>query len=148
MMVCRQPKQDIQLVSRARTMVSAVMSGMGTTSGQRVERSTSVRQYVYPADFGMGPMRSMWTCRKRAASSVKSRNGVTAWRETLECWQDWQARAQVRQSFYMPGHTKRCVISFAGALVPGCDRSRMDWNSWSHRRVATCGQDLLADMLQ
>jgi hypothetical protein len=35
-----------QPVSRARATVSAVMSRMGTTTGQRVKRSTAVRQYV------------------------------------------------------------------------------------------------------
>jgi hypothetical protein len=38
-------------------------------------------------------------------------------------WQAWQTRAQVRQYFSMPGHTKRCATKFAVALVPGCDRS-------------------------
>jgi hypothetical protein len=37
-MVCGQPKQDIQLVSKACAMASAVMSGMGMTSGQRVKQ--------------------------------------------------------------------------------------------------------------
>jgi hypothetical protein len=52
---------------------------------------------------------------------VKSANGVTIWRETLERWQDWQARAQVWQSFCTPGQTKHCETSFAIVLVPGCD---------------------------
>jgi hypothetical protein len=56
-MVCRQPKWDIQPVSTALAMVSAVMSRMGTTSGQRMKWSNAMRQYVYPADFGRGPMR-------------------------------------------------------------------------------------------
>jgi hypothetical protein len=62
------------------------MSGMGMASGQCVKRSSAVRQYVWPADVGRGPTRSMWTCRKRAAGSVKSLTGVTVWRETLERW--------------------------------------------------------------
>jgi hypothetical protein len=61
-------------------------------------------------------------CIKRAAGSVKYPTGVTVWREILERWQTWQARDQVRQSFYTPGHTKRCATSFAVDLVPGCDR--------------------------
>jgi hypothetical protein len=44
-------------------------------------------------------------------------------RETLERWQAWHARAHVRQSFWTPGHAKRCATSFADDLVPGCDRS-------------------------
>jgi hypothetical protein len=54
------------------------------TSGQRVKRSTAVSQYVNPADDGRGPIRSMWTCRKRAAGNVKSPKGVAVCRETLE----------------------------------------------------------------
>jgi hypothetical protein len=36
-----------------------VMSGMGMASGHCVKWSTAVRQYVYPANIGRGPMRSM-----------------------------------------------------------------------------------------
>jgi hypothetical protein len=90
-MVCGQPKRDIQPVSRARATVSAVMSGMGMASGQRVKRSTAVRQYVWPSDVGRGPTRSMWTWRNLAAGGVKSPSGVTVWRETLERWHDWQS---------------------------------------------------------
>jgi hypothetical protein len=43
-MVCGQPKRDIQPVRRACATVSAVISGMGMASGQRVKRSTAVRQ--------------------------------------------------------------------------------------------------------
>jgi hypothetical protein len=42
-MVCGQPKQDIQPDSRACATVSAVI---GMTSGQQVKQSTAVRQYV------------------------------------------------------------------------------------------------------
>jgi hypothetical protein len=43
--VCGQPKRDIQPESGARDTVSAVMSGIGKASSQRVKRSTAVRQY-------------------------------------------------------------------------------------------------------
>jgi hypothetical protein len=78
--VCGQPKRDIQSLSRACATVSAVICGKEITSSQRVKRSTAMRQYVKPADVGRGPMRSTWTCRKRAAGSAKSLNGVTVWR--------------------------------------------------------------------
>jgi hypothetical protein len=81
-MVCGQPKRDIQPVGRACDTVSSVISGMGMTSGQRVKRSTAVRQYVNPVEVGRGPMTSMWTCRKRAAGGVKSPNGMTVCCET------------------------------------------------------------------
>jgi hypothetical protein len=66
-MVCGQPKRNIQPVKRARTTVSAVMFGMGIDSGQRVKRSTAVRQYVDLADVGSGPIRSMWTPERQQA---------------------------------------------------------------------------------
>ena len=43
--VCGQPKQDIQPLSWARDTVSAVISGREKASGQRVKRSTDLRQY-------------------------------------------------------------------------------------------------------
>jgi hypothetical protein len=141
-MVCGQPKRDNQPVKRARDTVSAVMSGMGMVSGHRVKRSTAVRQYVYPADVGRGPTRSMWTCRKRTGS------GVTVWRETLERWHAWQARVQVRQSFCMPGNTKRCATSFTVALVPGCDRSWTGRNTCSRNGAGMYGRGFPADVSQ
>jgi hypothetical protein len=57
--VCGQPKRDMQPECRARDTVSAVMSGMGKASGQRVKRSRAVRQYWNPAEDGSGPTRSM-----------------------------------------------------------------------------------------
>jgi hypothetical protein len=83
--VCGQPKRDIQPDKRAHAMVSAVISGMGMASGHLVKRSTAVRQYVQRAEVGRGLMRSMWTCRKQPAGGVKVPSGVTVWRETLEC---------------------------------------------------------------
>jgi hypothetical protein len=74
-----------------------------------------------------------------AAGGVKLPNGVTAWHETLERWEDWQAHAQVQQSFCTPGQTKHCATSFAIALVLGCDRSWMDWNTSSRRGAGMYG---------
>jgi hypothetical protein len=90
----------------------------------------------------------MWTCRKRAAGSLKSPNVVTAWRETLVRWQDLQGRSQVRQSFCTPGHIKRCATSFTVALVPTCNRWRTAWNTWSGRWAGTYGPDLPAEVSQ
>jgi hypothetical protein len=41
----------------------------------------------------------LWMCNKRVAGSVKSPNGVTVCQETLEHWYDWQAHAQLWQSW-------------------------------------------------
>jgi len=49
-MVCGQPKRDIQPDRRARDTVSAVMSGIGKASGQHVKQSVAVRQYWNPAE--------------------------------------------------------------------------------------------------
>jgi hypothetical protein len=88
-LVCGQPKRDIQPGSRAHHAVSAVMLGIGKASCQRVKRSTVVRQYRNPVKDGRGPTVSMWMCRKPAGGRGKSPNGVMVWRETLERWQGW-----------------------------------------------------------
>jgi hypothetical protein len=90
----------------------------------------------------------MWTCRKRTAGRVKSASGVTIWRETLQRWQDLQARDQLRQSFCTPGQTKRCETSFAVVLVPGCDRLWTDLKPWSCRGAGTKGRAFPADVSQ
>jgi hypothetical protein len=42
-----------------------------------------------------------------------------------------ESLSQVWQSFCMPGHMKCCGTSLAVALVPGCDRSWTDWNTFT-----------------
>jgi hypothetical protein len=42
---------------------------------------------------------------------------------------DLASLCPVRQSFCMPGHTKRYATSLAVSLVPGCDIS-WSWNVW------------------
>jgi hypothetical protein len=79
-MVFGQAKREIQPERRARATVSAVMTGIRNASGQRVKRSTAVRQYLDSADHGRGPIRSMWIFRKRAVGSVKSPMCVIVWR--------------------------------------------------------------------
>jgi hypothetical protein len=64
-------------------------------------------------------------CRRRKVAQWS--NCVAGY---VERWQDWQARAQVRQSFRMPDHTKRCAISFTFALVLGAT---------DHGRTGTLG---------
>ena len=83
MIVYGHPKRAIQPESRARDTVSAVM-WIGKASGQRVKRSTAVRQYLNPADEVRGPTGSMWMCRKRAGGRLKLRTGVMVWREMAE----------------------------------------------------------------
>jgi hypothetical protein len=85
-------------------------------------------------------------CRCAEAGSMKCPTGVTVWWETSERWQAWQACVQVRQSFCMPGHMKRCATSFTVAFVPWCDRSWTDWNTWSHKGARIYGRGLPADV--
>jgi hypothetical protein len=42
---------------------------------------------------------------------------TTVCRDTLEQWYDWQAHAQLRQSFSTPGRTKRSTTIFAVAFA-------------------------------
>jgi hypothetical protein len=40
------------------------------------------------------------------------------------------------------------ILSFAVAFVPGCDRSWMDWNTWSRKGAGTYGRGFPADVSQ
>jgi hypothetical protein len=103
--VCGHPKRVIHPDTKARDTVTAVISGRGMSSGQRVMRSTAVRQYLKPPDIGSGPRMSTWTCWNGDVGEVKCPSGVVVCLVTLDRWQDWHVRAHVRQSFRMPGHT-------------------------------------------
>jgi hypothetical protein len=110
----------------------------------KIYRTYSTQIFVLSSSNPVLTSKVLWTCRNRAAGGVKSPRAVTVWRETLERWQYWQALAQLRQSFCTPGHTKRCATNFAVALVPGCDRSWTDWNTWSRRGAGIYGRGLPA----
>ena len=75
-MFCWHPLRDIHPDSRARATVSAVMSSREMASGQRVKRSTAVRQYLKPSDVGSGPTTSMCKCWNRDVGRAKSPSGV------------------------------------------------------------------------
>ena len=51
---------------------SAVMSGIGTASGQRVQRSTIVKRYRQPWEIGKGPTIYTCTCPKRPEGASKT----------------------------------------------------------------------------
>jgi hypothetical protein len=91
---------------------------------------------------------SLWMCSKRAAGSMKSPSGITVCRESWERWYDWQAHAQLQQSFCTPGHTKLSATIFAVATEPGGDRSMMDWNTWSRSGPGMYSKGLLVEVLQ
>ena len=59
------PKQAIQPEMSARATVSAVISGIGMATGQRVKWSMQVSRYAYPLEGGRGPTRLMWMWSKR-----------------------------------------------------------------------------------
>ena len=52
------PKQAIQWETRACVQLVAVVSLRGMASGQRENRSTTVRRWVKPLEGGSGPTRS------------------------------------------------------------------------------------------
>jgi hypothetical protein len=58
-----------------RDTASAVMSGIGKATGQRMKQSTTVRQYSNPAEDGTGLTRSMCICTKQAGGRGKLPNG-------------------------------------------------------------------------
>ena len=58
-----------------------------------------------------------------------SPHGAIVWRESLESWQGWQAPAQVRQSFWMAGHTKRLETTLEVALILGWMRDCKEPNT-------------------
>ena len=78
------PKRATQPEMKARATVSAVISGIGMASGQRVKRSMQVSRYVCPLECGRGPTRSMWMWSKRMSGLAKVDRGVTVCRCTLE----------------------------------------------------------------
>ena len=71
------PKLDTQPLIKACATVIAVMSGIGMVSGQRVNRSMTVKRYEYPFDGGRGPIRSSWTALKRASGVANVASGDT-----------------------------------------------------------------------
>lgn len=63
----------------------AVMSGMGTASGQFVKRSTIIKQYFCSFDGGNGPTMSMFMSVNRLVQSGKRTNGVRVCLFILDC---------------------------------------------------------------
>ena len=55
------PKREIHVCKKAFASVGVDTSGSGTASGHLVVLSTIVRRYLYPAQTGSGPTRSMLT---------------------------------------------------------------------------------------
>jgi hypothetical protein len=117
-------------------------------SGQRWCCLCVAVQFASTADFNLSVALQLvsWMCCKQVASSVKSPSGVTVCWKTLEHWNDWQAHAQLWQSFCTRGHTKRSATIFAVAFEPGGDRSRTDWNTWSRSGPGTYGRGLLVEV--
>ena len=121
---------------------------MGMASGQRVKRSTAVRQYLKPSDVGSGPTMSMCMCWNRDVGRAKSPSGVVVCLDIFDRWQDWHPRAQVRQSFCTPGHTYRWEMSFAVALVPRWPRPCRESNTCRRMVAGTYGRGLVVVVSQ
>ena len=105
------PKRETQVWTKARATVSAVLSVMGTASGQRVKQSTQVSRYVKPFEVGRGPTRSMCTLLQRESGVMKVVIGAVVWHWILERWHRRHVQAHFRTSELILGQTKWCVIS-------------------------------------
>ena len=73
------PKRAIQPEMKAQATVSAVISGIGMASGQRVKRSM---QICVSSGVWKGPTRSMWMWSKQMLGLAKVDRGVTVCRCT------------------------------------------------------------------
>ena len=98
------PKRATQLSMNACKTVSAVVSGIGTTSGHLVVRSTMVSRYLNPRSTAKGPTRLMCTCSKRVVGTGIGLTVGLVCSATLLAWQAWHCRAQRNVSRRMPGH--------------------------------------------
>jgi hypothetical protein len=75
-------------------------------------------------------------------------SGVVVCVDTFDRWQDWHARAQVRQSFCTPGHTNRWEMSFAVSFVPRWPSPWRDSNTCRRWVSGMCGRGLVVDVSQ
>jgi hypothetical protein len=104
---------------------SAITSRVaGPARSQRLKWSTAFKHYVNPAEVGKISMMPSWLSRKRITSGLKSPNGVTVFRETLDCW---LSGALERQSC-VPGPMKRRARSLGVRSLLGmtqCARNRI-----------------------
>ena len=115
------PKNCTQPLMNAFVQWSAVACSMGMAAGQRVNRSTMVRQYWYPWDGGYGPMMSMCRTWKRAFGGVGLIRGEIVWRWTFDRWHGMHSRTKVLMSLSMLGQAKLSFTSRIVAAIPGCD---------------------------
>ena len=98
-------KREIQPDMKARATASAVILESGITSGHCVNRSTHVRRWVNPRDWGSGPTKSMCTMWNQKSGSGNVARGDLVCRWTLVRWHCKQLRAQRRTSALISGHT-------------------------------------------
>ena len=74
------PKRDIQLLTKARATVSAVISVIGMALGHHVNRSMQVSMYLNSLEGGSGPTMSICIMSNRASEVAKVDMGVTVCR--------------------------------------------------------------------
>jgi len=118
----------------------------GMASGQRVKRSTAVRQYLKPSDVRSGPTMPICTCWNWDVGRAKSPSGMVVCLNIFDRWQGWHACAQVWQSFCTPGHTNRWEMSLAVALVLRCPQSWRESKTCHRRVLGTYGRGLVVDV--
>ena len=113
-----EPKRAIQPLTNASATVSAVMFVMGMASGQRVKRSTQVRN----------------------ASGVENvARGVTVRLWILDLWDCRHDCAHLRTSDLMFGQTYRLVMRRSVARTPGWEREWRLSNTARLYRAGTTG---------
>ncbi len=119
---------------RCANTVSAMLSTIGTTSSQRLNRSIQVRTYTNPSSDGKGPTRSMCTWSKSASGVEKVPGGDWLCLWSLDRWHCRQERAYWRTSAL--GQTKCRVTSHWDARTPGWDSA---WTASKKGRLNSMG---------
>lgn len=133
---------------KARATVSAVMSGIGMASGQRVNRSLQVSKYENPLDGGRGPTMSRWILSNRAPGVANFISGVTVCLCILVFWHWRQVLAHRRTSELIPGQTYLVVTSFCVARMPGWESEWSESNTGRRNFVGTIGRATPVDTSQ
>ena len=112
------PYRGSQCRTKARQQELEDISGRGIASGQRLNRSTTVRRYFIPSHSGNGPTRStcIWPNRRVAAGNTVT--GALMCLPIFDLWQRSQVRHHARTSERIPGQTKLEEICFRVGRVP------------------------------
>ena len=137
------PNLEIHDVTKAAAQASAVDDFMGIASGQRVERSTTVRRYLWSSEGGRGPTTSTWMCEKRRSGVLKVPTPDSVCLLTLAAWQARHERDQDLESLASPCHTNFWRRSFVVTRADGCEIPWMVSKTCRRRDGGTQGRGRL-----